>query len=63
MSWEGHLSGFIVGLFFAIIYRKIGPQKPKHIFNQTDFDLQFDEEGNYSPIIEEESEDLRELND
>lgn len=63
MSWEGHLSGFVVGLFFAIVYRKIGPQKPKHTFIETDFDLQFDEEGNYSPIIEEESEDLLGLND
>ena len=63
MSWEGHLSGFLVGLFFAIIYRKIGPQKPEYVHKQTDFDLQFDEDGNYSPIIEEESEGLSELND
>ncbi len=63
ISWEGHLSGFIVGLFFAIIYRKTGPQKPEYIHKQTDFDLQFDEDGNYSPIIEEESEGLGELND
>ena len=60
MSWEGHSSGFIVGLFFAIVYRKIGPQKPTHIFKSTDFDLQFDEDGNYSPIIEEEQEYLSE---
>ncbi len=26
ISWEGHLSGFIVGLLFAFIYRKHGPQ-------------------------------------
>ncbi|PHR74155.1 MAG: rhomboid family intramembrane serine protease [Lutibacter sp.] len=60
MSWEGHLSGFLVGLLFAITYRKIGPQKPTYIHKQTDFDLQFDEEGNYSPIIEEESEGISE---
>lgn len=63
MSWEGHLSGFIVGLLFAIIYRKIGPQKPKHIFKQTDFDLQFDEDGNYAPIIEENTDDFNQFND
>ena len=63
MSWEGHLSGFLVGLFFSIIYRKIGPQKPEYIHKQTGFDLQFDEDGNYAPIIEDESEDLNELND
>ena len=27
ISWEGHLSGFIVGTFFAVIFRKIGPKK------------------------------------
>ncbi len=30
ISWEGHLSGFIVGLLFAIIYRKHGPQTPQY---------------------------------
>ncbi len=49
ISWEGHLSGFLVGFFFAFIYRKQGPQKPKHIYKQTDFDLLFDDDGNYSP--------------
>ena len=63
MSWEGHLSGFLVGLFFAVTYRKIGPQKPTYIHKQTDFDLHFDEDGNYAPIIDEESEDISELND
>lgn len=29
ISWEGHLSGFIVGAFFAVFFRKIGPQKSK----------------------------------
>lgn len=28
ISWEGHLSGFIGGLFAAVIFRKRGPQKP-----------------------------------
>jgi hypothetical protein len=27
ISWEGHLSGFIVGLIAAIIFRKQGPQR------------------------------------
>lgn len=66
MSWEGHLSGFLVGLFFAIIYRTIGPQKPEHNFKQTEFDLLFDEDGNFNPpqeIIKENTEDLSEFND
>jgi membrane associated rhomboid family serine protease len=29
VSWEGHLSGLILGVMAAIIYRKEGPQQPK----------------------------------
>ncbi len=49
ISWEGHLSGFIVGLVLAFTYRKIGPQKPVFVFKETAFDLLFDEDGNYNP--------------
>jgi len=55
MSWEGHLSGFLVGVFFAIIYRNKGIVKEEHQFNETDFDSFFDENGNFSPSkVEEE---------
>lgn len=59
MSWEGHLSGFIVGLFLAIIYKNKGIVKIEHQFIETDFDLLFDEKGNFSPpkIKEEENEE------
>ncbi|MDY7394411.1 rhomboid family intramembrane serine protease [Aureibaculum sp. 2210JD6-5] len=30
ISWEGHLSGFLVGILFSIIYRKHGPQPLKY---------------------------------
>lgn len=30
ISWEGHLSGLIVGIVLAIIYRKQGPQREKY---------------------------------
>ena len=30
ISWEGHLSGMIIGLFLAFYYRKLGPQRPKY---------------------------------
>ena len=49
MSWEGHLSGFIVGLVFAFIYRGIGIVKKEHKFTKTEFDLLFDDEGNFNP--------------
>lgn len=55
VSWEGHLSGFFVGIIFSIIYRKRGIIKKEHQFTETEFDLLFDENGNFSPPkIEEE---------
>lgn len=32
VSWEGHLSGMVVGVILAIIYRKQGPQSPKYMY-------------------------------
>ena len=49
MSWEGHLSGFLVGVFFAIIYRNKGIVKEEHQFIETELDTMFDENGNFSP--------------
>ncbi len=49
ISWEGHLSGFLMGFILAILYRKKGIVKEKFIFSKTDFDNQFDEYGNYIP--------------
>ena len=49
MSWEGHLSGFLTGFIFAIINRKKGIVKKEHQFSETEFDLLFDQNGNFSP--------------
>jgi membrane associated rhomboid family serine protease len=55
MSWEGHLSGLLIGLCFAVFYRNKGLTKEEHEFSKTAFDLLFDENGNYAPPeIEEE---------
>ncbi|MGB1041959.1 MAG: rhomboid family intramembrane serine protease [Tenacibaculum sp.] len=62
MSWEGHLSGFISGLLFSVIYRKKGIIKEKFEFSKTAFDDMFDEEGNYIPPIIEETEEIEALN-
>ena len=57
MSWEGHLSGFVVGLILAFIYRKNGLVKKEYEFSQTDFDLLFDDQGNLiQPDLPDESD-------
>lgn len=55
MSWEGHLSGFLIGLLFAVFFRNKGIIKEQHQFTETAFDLLFDDNGNFTPPeIEEE---------
>jgi membrane associated rhomboid family serine protease len=49
MSWEGHLSGFLIGLILAIIYKNRGIVKEQHQFTKTEFDSFFDENGNFAP--------------
>ena len=44
ISWEGHLSGFLVGAFFAYLFRRVGPQKQK---------AKWEEENYYDPREEE----------
>ena len=56
ISWEGHLSGFLVGLLFAYIFRKTGPQKTNYEFKETEFDAFFDEDGNFIPPNKGDSE-------
>ncbi len=66
MSWEGHLSGFIVGLLFSFIF-KTNYKKPrfeweKQTYNEDDdeFTQQFDENGNFNPkdpeVLDKEEE-------
>lgn len=62
MSWEGHLSGFVMGIVLAIRYRKVLPKPDKYnweedTYQEDDFDLLFDADGNFNPPenIEEES--------
>lgn len=59
ISWEGHLAGFISGMFFAYFYKSIGPQREAFHwetddYEPDDFDRMFDENGN---LIRESSPD------
>lgn len=61
ISWEGHLSGFLVGFIFAYIFRKTGPQPEKFVFSHNpEFDDMFDEHGNFVPPTENEESELNE---
>jgi membrane associated rhomboid family serine protease len=58
VSWEGHLSGFLIGIFFAFFYRNYGLKKEKIQFEETEFDLLFDDNGNFNPpVIDDELKD------
>ncbi|WP_233188537.1 rhomboid family intramembrane serine protease [Tenacibaculum sp. SG-28] len=61
ISWEGHLSGFIVGTVFAYFYKNVGIVKEEYTFSKTDFDVMFDSHGNYIPPQEEETQ-LNDIN-
>lgn len=52
ISWEGHLSGFLVGIIFSFLFRNKGLKNDTKEYKQTEFDLLFDEEGNF---IEDDS--------
>ncbi len=68
ISWEGHTSGFIIGILFAIFYRKTIPkpfqydwQKPDYV--KDDFDNRFDENGNYIPPPPIPENDIEKISD
>lgn len=56
ISWEGHSSGFLIGLFLAVLYKRDGPQKKEFEFTQNEFDLMFDENGNFKPNQQQNNE-------
>ncbi|WP_299525074.1 rhomboid family intramembrane serine protease [uncultured Lutibacter sp.] len=62
ISWEGHLSGFLVGFTFAFLFRKEGPQPENFTFSKNEeFEKLFDEQGNFNPPPEEVKEEVNEV--
>lgn len=60
ISWEGHLSGFLVGFLFAILFRNLGPQPEVYLYSENpEFEQLFDEDGNFVPKEPEENEALK----
>ncbi len=54
MSWEGHLSGFLIGFFFALLFKQNIPKKYTYDWENENFDgnkdpfiSQFDSDGNF----------------
>ncbi len=59
ISWEGHLSGFLVGLVFAILFRNLGPQPEKFEYTKNEeFESLFDENGNFIEISEDTNDKI-----
>ena len=66
MSWEGHLSGLITGLVFALIFRKQVAKPERYTWEEPDYNEEddpfmkhFDENGNFiefEPEVENEAE-------
>ena len=48
ISWEGHLSGGVSGLFIALIFMNHGPQKPVKVWDEDE-----DDEDDYDALIDE----------
>lgn len=60
VSWEGHLSGLISGLFIALIFKNQGPQKPVKVWEDDEDEMEYiSEEGEE---LQNTDSDVKELN-
>lgn len=63
ISWEGHLSGFVVGFIFSIVFKNPTLKERKYEWEHEDYNpeddaflRQFDENGNFIEIPKEQEE-------
>ena len=52
ISWEGHFWGFMVGIILAIYYRKQGPQRKVHVWEEEE-----DEDSSYAEASEDKEDE------
>lgn len=60
ISWEGHLSGALSGVFLAIAFRKKGPQKPPPLQDNEEDDEDEDEYAIFSEDIPDYQKNIME---
>ena len=62
ISWEGHLSGFVMGIVLAFYYKKEGPQREEHVWNdEEDEDDNDSDDPNQKPYWDVPEPDKDEL--
>jgi membrane associated rhomboid family serine protease len=55
ISWEGHLSGGVVGLILSVVYRNEGPQKPVVDWDEEDEEEEYESLEDDNSSVEDEN--------